>query len=277
MTAALRLDDVHVSYGAGLRRRSILHGVSLEVGEGEIVGLIGETGSGKSTIARAALGVVPIEGDVWVGDTHASTLDAAARRAFRRTGALQYVYQDPLQSLDPGRTVADSIGEGPAVAGWDRARVRTAVANALDLVRLPDSFADRLPGSLSGGQRQRVAIARALVQDPSVVILDEPVSALDAANRIQILDLLRLLRDDHGLAQLFISHDLGSVAGIADRVVVLYRGSIVEEGSVTQVVNDPQHAYTRLLIGSAPTLSGGAGRITREEREQLRAELGVTR
>jgi peptide/nickel transport system ATP-binding protein len=274
MTAALALSDISVHYGSGIGRTQVLDAVSLDVQPGEIVGLIGETGSGKSTIARAALGLVPLtSGTVHVGGTPVSTLDRPARRTFRRTGALQYVFQDPLQSQDPGLTVRDTIGEGPTVAGWDRARVRTAVDGALSLVGLPAELADRLPGTLSGGQRQRIAIARALVQDPSVVILDEPVSALDAANRIQILDLLRRLREEQGLAQLFISHDLGSVAGIADRVVVLYRGRIVESGPVTSVVRDPQHAYTRLLIGSAPTLTGGAGRIGREERQALRREL----
>jgi peptide/nickel transport system ATP-binding protein len=272
-SSALRLEDVTVHYGAGTRRRRVLDRVSLTVGTGEIVGLIGETGSGKSTVARAALGSVPSTGSVHVGDTLVSDLDRAERRAFRRTGTLQYVFQDPLQSLDPARTVGGSIAEGPTVAGWDRDRVRTAVAEALAAVGLPAEFGARLPGSLSGGQRQRVAIARALVQEPDVVILDESVSALDAANRIQVLDLLRRIRDDRGLAQLFISHDLGSVAGIADRIVVLYRGTIVEQGPVEQVVGDPQHAYTRLLIGSAPTLTGGAGRIGREERLALRAEL----
>jgi ABC-type glutathione transport system ATPase component len=271
---ALSLAGVSVHYGSGPGRTQVLDAVSLDVQPGEIVGQIGETGSVKSTIARAALGLVPLSsGTVHVGDVPTSTLDRAARRTFRRTGTLQYVFQDPLQSQDPGLTVAATIGEGPAVAGWDAARIRTAVSSALDLVGLPADFAERLPGTLSGGQRQRIAIARALVQDPSIVILDEPVSALDAANRIQILDLLRRLRDEHGLAQLFISHDLGSVAGIADRIVVLYRGRIVEAGPVASVVRDPQHPYTRLLIGSAPTLSAGAGRIGREERQALRREL----
>ncbi|CAN5129511.1 N/A [soil metagenome] len=270
----LRVSGLDVTLGRGRRRSPVLHGVDLAVDRGEIVGLIGETGSGKTTLARSVLGsVTPMAGSVLVDGVDVTALDAGERRALRRRGTVQYVFQDPLLSLDPDLTAGQSVAEGLRIRGGrDAPAVAAAVDAALGAVGLDPSLGARHPADLSGGQRQRVAIARALVLDPHLLLCDEPVSALDAANRIQVLDLLCLLRDERDLGVLFISHDLGSVAGIADRIVVLYRGRVVEEGPTARVILEPQHPYTRLLLGSAPTLSGGeADRGRRQELRRLLA------
>ncbi|WP_327659219.1 MULTISPECIES: ABC transporter ATP-binding protein [unclassified Streptomyces] len=261
--------DVH--YGPRRRRRQALHGVSLSVAPGETLGLIGETGSGKSTLARAVLGLVPAtSGTITVGGADVTGHSRRQWRGLRRRGVIQYVFQDPLRSLDPDLTIEESLSEPLRVGGVPRAETAERIREYLERVRLSAELLGRLPGELSGGQRQRVAVARALVTRPRLVILDEPVSALDSANRVQILEILKELRAD-GTALVFISHDLGSVAGVADRVAVLYRGELVETGATDSVVNEPQHPYTRLLLGSAPTLYGAPA--TRAEREALRALL----
>jgi len=269
----LEVRDLRVSLGRGRARTEILHGVDLSVASGEIVGLIGETGSGKTTLARTVLGLARIDsGAVTLGGTDVGSIPGRRLRAFRRAGLAQYVFQDPLQSLDPQLSVASSVGEGLAVrGGLRRDELRARVLDALDLVGLEPSFADRLPSELSGGQRQRVAIARAMVLEPGLLICDEPVSALDAASRGQVLELLAGLPSVRELGMLFISHDLGSVASITDRIVVLYRGVIIESGSTERVLTEPRHPYTRLLVGSAPTLRGGAA--DRGTRAELRALL----
>ncbi|MBA6440809.1 ABC transporter ATP-binding protein [Streptomyces sp. GMR22] len=261
--------DVH--YGSRRRRRRALHGVSLTVAPGETLGIIGETGSGKSTLARAVLGLVRASaGSVVIGGEDVSAYDQRQWRGLRRRGVVQYVFQDPLRSLDPDLTIETSLAEPLLIRGvpFDEAAAR--VRAFVPRVRLSEDLLDRLPGELSGGQRQRVAVARALVAEPRLVILDEPVSALDSANRVQILRILEELRAD-GVALVFISHDLGSVAGIADRVAVLYRGELVEVGTAAEVINRPRHPYTRLLVSSAPTLR--AAPADRAEREALRALL----
>jgi ABC-type dipeptide/oligopeptide/nickel transport system, ATPase component len=193
-------------------------------------------------------------------------------RALRRRGVIQYVFQDPLRSLDPDLTVEASLAEPLLVRGDSREEAARRVRAFLARVHLSEDLLDRLPGELSGGQRQRVAVARALVTEPRLVILDEPVSALDSANRVQILQILKELRDD-GVALVFISHDLGSVAGIADRIAVLYQGELVEAGAAREVITRPRHPYTRLLVRSAPTLRSAPA--DRAERAALRALLNV--
>jgi peptide/nickel transport system ATP-binding protein len=269
----LQLRGVDVAYGHGRELRRVLQSIDLTVGRGETVGLIGETGSGKTTLLRAVLGVAPLAaGSIQFDGAEIGALRGRALRDFRRSGRIQYVFQDPLQSLDPDRSVGWSIAEGLRIRGADdRAAIATRVAAALEAVGLDAAFADRLPRALSGGQRQRAVIARALVVDPALLLLDEPVSSLDAASRTQILELLATLARERGIAQVLISHDLGSVAGVTDRVAVLYRGKIVETGATTQVLHEPRHSYTRLLIGSAPTLAHGAADET--QRRALRAIL----
>ena len=249
----LEVAGVDVVLGRGWRASHVLAGVSLAVWPGEIVGLVGETGSGKTTLARTVVGLArPRGGRVLFDGTEISLLRGAARRRERRSGHIQLVFQDPLRSLDPDLTVGDVVGEGLKIRGLPDAEVDTRVVDALAKVGLTAALRHRQPGQISGGQRQRVSIARALAADPKLLLCDEPVSALDASNRNYILRLLGGLRDSLGLPIVIISHDLSSLAGIADRVVVLYRGRIVEDGPVDQVFTRPRHPYTALLMASAP-------------------------
>ncbi|MCW2571265.1 MAG: putative ATP-binding component of an ABC-transporter [Frankiales bacterium] len=267
----LQVTDLDVHYGARRRRRQALDGVSLEVRRGEVIGLIGETGSGKSTFARAVLGLVPSSGGRVVIDGEDVTGRSQRQwRALRRRGVVQYVFQDPLRSLDPDVTIEDSLLEPLLLRVDSRSEALARVQPLLSRVHLHEELLARLPGELSGGQRQRVAVARALVPEPALIILDEPVSALDAANRVEVLEILKELRLS-GVALVFISHDLGSVAGVTDRIAVMYDGRLVETGSTRDVITAPQHTYTRLLIGSAPTLRSAAA--NRSERAALRALL----
>ncbi|MFG1969765.1 ABC transporter ATP-binding protein [Nonomuraea fuscirosea] len=278
MTALLDVTGLHVALGRGRGRTEILHGVDLTVAPGEIVGLIGETGSGKTTLARAVLGLVRAHsGSIAIDGREVSGLRGSALRAFRRGGAAQYVFQDPLRSLDPERTVFDTLIEGLAArGGYSRAELREAAREAARLVSLPPDLLPRHPGELSGGQRQRVAIARAVAVDPRLLICDEPVSALDASTRITILELLLRLRETRDLGVLLITHDLGSLGGVADRVVVLYHGQVVETGTTEEIFLAPRHPYTRLLVTSVPSI-GDAEPPDLELRRALRAEVrGLT-
>jgi ABC-type glutathione transport system ATPase component len=236
------------------------------------VGIIGETGSGKSTIARAVVGLVPARaGSVRIGGEEVTSFGARQWREFRRRGVVQYVFQDPLRALDPDLTIGESLAEPLRLQRrLSKEQISDRIDFRLEQVRLSRDLLERFPGELSGGQRQRVLLARALATEPRVLILDEPVSALDAANRVSILEILNDLRAA-GTSLVFISHDLGSVAGVTDRVVVLYRGEVVEVGRTADIVNDPQHPYTQLLVGSAPSLHTGA--IDRDERARLRRVL----
>ncbi|OZM77829.1 ABC transporter ATP-binding protein [Pseudonocardia sp. MH-G8] len=263
----LQVTGLGVRYG----RTTALTGADLTVGRGETVGVIGETGSGKSTLARAVVGLVaPATGTVTIAGEEVTAFGRRQWRAFRRRGVVQYVFQDPLRSLDPHLPVGTSVAEPLQLQGRSRADADAAARAQLERVHLAADLADRYPAELSGGQRQRVAVARALVTDPQLVVLDEPVSALDAANRVRVLEVLTELRET-GTALVFISHDLGSVAGVSDRVAVLHRGAVVETAPTRSIVNDPQHPYTRLLVGSAPTLAAGA--VDRETRAELRRQL----
>ncbi|GAA1612943.1 ABC transporter ATP-binding protein [Actinoplanes couchii] len=264
----LEISDLDVHYRRRTGRLHALRSASLSLSPGETVGIIGETGSGKSTLARAILGLVrPSAGKIVIDGADVAAFTPRQWRELRRRGTVQYVFQDPLRSLDPDLTIFDSLAEPLRIHG--SADIPDKVHKILARVRLEQVLLDRLPGELSGGQRQRVAVARALITEPRLVLLDEPVSALDSANRVQILELLKQLRDA-GTALLFISHDLGSVAGVADRIAVLYRGEIVEDRAAASVINEPAHPYTKLLVSSAPTLrSAAAGRAARSELRNL--------
>lgn len=227
-------------------------GVSFAIRKGETFGLVGESGCGKTTIGRCLLKLEqPTDGAIRFDGRDLSSLDRQGERAYRRR--VQAVFQDPFSSLNPRMTVQEIIAEPLVVhdIGGDRAgRVR----NLLDIVGLPSRLADHYPHEMSGGQRQRVGIARALALNPDFIVCDEAVSALDVSVRARILDLLADLQARHGLAYLFITHDLTVVRAIADRVLVMRAGRIVEEGETTRVFAAPAHAYTRELIDAAPLL-----------------------
>ena len=253
----LSVESLEVVLGHGWRAQRVLSGVDLAIWPGEIVGLVGETGSGKTTLARAIVGLAPVRsGRISLDGASVTGLGGRALRARRRGGHVQLVFQDPLRSLDPDLTVEQIVAEGLVIRGGLGAQqVRQQVVTALEQVGLDAALLTRTPGQVSGGQRQRVAIARALAVQPRLLICDEPVSALDASNRNYVLRLLDELRTSLGLPIMIISHDLSSLAGIADRVAVLHRGEIVEDGPAGQVLTAPVHPYTRRLIASAPSLS----------------------
>ncbi len=235
----IRLEGLNSFYGAGKSRKQVLRGVSMELREGEILGLVGESGSGKTTLARCVLGLVTdIEGELAVN---------AVRP--------QMVFQDPYGSLNPAKTVGWILEEPLRAAGIrDRVERRDRVMEMLALVGLEQEHLERRPAQLSGGQRQRVAIAAALIQGAKLVVLDEPVSALDVTLQAQILQLLADLKEELGLSYLFISHDLAVVYQICDRVCVLYQGQIVEQGDVDTVYDHPRHEYTKDLLAASVAL-----------------------
>ncbi|GAA1610604.1 nickel ABC transporter ATP-binding protein NikE [Actinoplanes couchii] len=225
--------------------RTVVKDFGLTVRRGEIVGLVGESGSGKSTVAQLLFGLTdPTSGHVRFEGSEFSGIPERARRPIRRR--LQLIAQDPLSAFDPRWTVRRIVGEA-LPKGADPEPI-------LDRVGLGPEYLDRYPRQLSGGQRQRVAIARAIAPRPSLIICDEPVSALDVSVQAQVLDLLARIREDDGTALLFISHDLGVIRDIADRVLVMHDGRVVEQGPVRAVFDHAGHEYTRALLDAVPTL-----------------------
>ena len=258
---ALAADEIVVEYRVAGRREPVraVDGVTLRIAAGETVAVVGESGCGKSSLAKAVLGIQPAtSGRVALGGTPVRAA-LAERSALQRERA-QIVFQDPWSALDPKLSVHEIVAEPLRIR---RAYDTATVARLLDDVGLDESFARRLPAQLSGGQRQRVGIARALALRPRLLVLDEPVSALDVSIQAQVLELLDALQREHGLGYLFISHDLGVVRSIADRVVVMQHGRVVEEAPTAQIFADPQHPFTRQLLDAVPRLTGprrGAGR-----------------
>jgi peptide/nickel transport system ATP-binding protein len=258
----LEIDDAHVVYRSRFGRggHRALRGVSLRVAAGETLGVVGESGCGKSTLARLILGLVPADrGTVTVGGARMG--DLRGRKLRRLRSRAQLVFQDPVGSLSPRRTVADAIAEPLRALGVPAAERADRVGAVLDRMELDRSILTRRPHELSGGQAQRVGIARALVGEPDLIVFDEPTSALDVTVQAQILRVIGEVAADRSRGSVFISHDLATVRGFADRVVVLYLGRIVEEGPVDEVFARPRHPYTRALLSSAPSLGAGfAGR-----------------
>ncbi|WP_134732258.1 MULTISPECIES: nickel ABC transporter ATP-binding protein NikE [Amycolatopsis] len=258
----LAAENLHVSFRDRKGKRiHAVNGVDLEVRRDEIVALVGQSGSGKTTLARTLLGLQKADSGTvrYAGKPVPSS--GAGLRAYRRE--VQLVLQDPTSALNPAHTVYEAVAEGPRIHGLPNER--DVVLQALESAELrpPGKYLDRLPHELSGGQRQRVVIAGALALEPSLLLADEPVASLDASVRGEILALLLRLRRRLGLSALVITHDLGLAWNIADRVAVMYRGELVETGTVEQVLLEPRHEYTKSLLAALP---GGTAQRTAAER-----------
>lgn len=235
----VRIANLNSWYGRGKGRKQVLRDVSLELAPGEVLGVVGESGSGKSTLAKCVLGMVT---DI------TGTLEVNSPRP-------QMVFQDPYGSLNPAKTVGWILEEPLRAAGvTDKGERRQRVRDLLPLVGLEEEHLARRPAQLSGGQRQRVAIAAALIQGSRLIVLDEPVSALDVTLQAQILRLLADLKEELGLSYLFISHDLAVVYQLCDRVAVMTGGEIVEEGDVDEIYDHPRHEYTKKLLAASLAL-----------------------
>jgi peptide/nickel transport system ATP-binding protein len=226
--------------------------VSFDVARGEVVGLVGESGSGKTTIGRSILRLTePTSGDVIFDGKNLPKLSPSEMRAERRR--MQYIFQDPFASLSPRMTIGEILTEGLAIQRiGTRAERRAKAEKALTAVELPADAIDRYAHEFSGGQRQRIGIARALALEPDFLVADEPVSALDVSVAAQIINLMRDLQTRLGLTMLFISHDLAVVEFIADRVVVLYLGRVMEIAPSERLYAQPKHPYTRALLSAVP-------------------------
>jgi peptide/nickel transport system ATP-binding protein len=258
-TTVLQLEGLKRHYplmkGAIYRRRigtvHAVDGIDLEIKEGETLGLVGESGCGKSSTLLEVLNLKPpTEGRVVVLGRDTGGLRNAERREMRRD--LQVVFQDPMASLDPRMPVFDLIAEPMGVFGVDKAEIERRVRELLGLVGLEPSHANRYPGQFSGGQRQRIGIARALALEPKLIVLDEPVSALDVSIQAGVINLLDELKAKLSLSYLFVAHDLAVIRHIADRVAVMYLGKIVEIGEVDDVYDHPTHPYTQALLSAIP-------------------------
>lgn len=260
---ALKTVDLSKTFAAGRRligppraRVHALHPVSLEVRRGETLGVVGESGCGKSTLAKMLVGLLPPSGGRI--EIEGRSVAGAGRADFARL--IQYVFQDPVSSLNPRKSVR-RIMEAPLrrLHGLSGSELSERILELFAAVGLRAEFLSRYPHEFSGGQAQRIGIARALAADPRILVLDEPVSALDVSIQAQVINLLGELREDFGLTYFFISHDLAVVEAVSDRVAVLYFGSLVELGLARDIFSLPRHPYTRLLSESAPVVGRAIG------------------
>ena len=260
MKEALRVEKISVYYPmrSGVFSRvsdylKAVQNVSFSLAEGEILAVIGESGCGKSTLAQALVGLLP-----WHSGTYSvfgKEVDVNSAKAFAQVRkSVQMVFQDPYSSLNPRQTIAQILTYPLIARGTSKSEALEKAKKELDLVGLPNDSLSRYPHEFSGGQRQRIGIARALMVDPKVIIADEVTSALDVSVQAQVLKLLEKLRQELGISIIFISHDLLTVRSFADNVIVMYRGREVEKGVASEVLKNPQHAYTKALIASVPTL-----------------------
>ncbi|MGP1718385.1 MAG: ATP-binding cassette domain-containing protein [Methylophilus sp.] len=238
--------------GLGNHTIRALDDVSLQLKRGTTLAIVGESGSGKSTLARGILRLLPLDsGEVEFDGVNFLALDKSALRSARRD--IQMIFQDPFASLNPRMRVGDIIGEGLVIHDIGNARQqKDRVSQMLEKVGLVAEDAQKYPHQFSGGQRQRIGIARALILEPKLVVCDEPVSALDVSVQAQILLLLKQLQQEMGLSYLFITHDLRVVRHIADEVLVMQKGKVIEQGSVENIYNAPQQIYTQQLLSAIP-------------------------
>ena len=242
--------------GSGGRRTvTAVNGVSLEVRRGETFGIVGESGCGKSTLARCLVKLMPTSGgSITFNGTDITSLSRRAMRPYRKD--LQLVFQDPYASLNPRRTVGEIVGDPMRVnKTGTKAEIQTRVGELFELVGLDRSYLNRYPHEFSGGQRQRIGIARSLALNPSLVIADEPVSALDVSVQAQVLNLMADLQEQLKLTYVFIAHDLGVVRHVSDRVGVMYLGEMVEVGDADDLYDQPHHPYTEALLSVVPELN----------------------
>lgn len=255
----LDVQDLSVEFRTDGKVLEALSGVNLRVGEGEVVAVVGESGSGKSVTALGVMGLLgngKVSGGtiMWDGDTDLATAGPATFRRIRGND-IAMIFQDPMTSLDPLYTIGSQLSE--ALRLHRRITRREVRAEAVDLLQMvgipdPDSKVDAYPHQMSGGQRQRVMIAIALACAPRLLIADEPTTALDVTVEAQVLELLRNLQEDKGVSLMLITHDIGVVAEMADRVVVFYAGRVAEQGTVDDILQNPQHPYTRALLRAIP-------------------------
>ncbi len=232
-----------------------VRGVSLSVSAGETLAIVGETGSGKTTLGRLLLRLItPDRGQISFDGTELSSLSSRDLRLLRRE--MQMIFQNPFSALDPRLRVGDQVSEPLLVHRLvtDKSRRRQRALELFERVGLEAAHMNRLPRELSGGQLQRVGIARALATTPRLLVCDEPVAALDMSSRAHIMNLLNQLQDEHGLAYVFITHDLSVLGASADKVAVMFEGTIVEFGSAHQILSEPRHPYTQMLLRSVPKL-----------------------
>jgi oligopeptide/dipeptide ABC transporter ATP-binding protein len=266
----LSLSDVHVRFNTAAGMVRAVSGVSLDLAVGETLGLVGESGCGKSTLGKAIMRLVPVaSGAIVVDGVDIAPLDGQALSAMRRK--VQMIFQDPYGSLNPRSTVGRSVAQPMVIAGWEAKPTAERVDTLLSWVGLPADAKQRYPHEFSGGQRQRIGIARALALSPRLIICDEPVSALDVSVRAQVINLLEDLKGQFGVSYLFISHDLSVVEHIADRVAVMYLGTLVEVGGRDQIWRNPQHPYTKALLAAAPIANPKVART--RQRTVLQGEL----
>jgi len=254
MNQLLSVEKLNVVYGHGKDAVHAVKDVSLEIASGEIFGLVGESGCGKSSLGKAIVQLeIPASGKVVFKENDVSKLTRSELKTYRQE--VQMVFQDPYGSLNPRMKVGNAIIDVLEVhrIGKNTAERRERVAELFAAVGLEPEWAWRYPHEFSGGQRQRICIARALALNPDLLVADEPVSALDVSVQAEILELLEELRATRGLAFLFVSHDLAVVRNVCDRVAVMYNGEIVEMGDVADVIDNPQHEYTRKLLAAVPS------------------------
>jgi len=261
----LHVQDLHTHFPikTGILQRTTgwmraVDGVSFDVARGETLGLVGESGCGKTTVGRTLLRLLPkTSGSVVFDNQDVYALSGRGLKAMRRR--MQIIFQDPASSLNPRMRIVNILGEPLMVHGLvtDKSELRDTVEKLLVRCGMPKAAADRYPHEFSGGQRQRIGIARALALEPAFIVCDEPTSALDVSIQAQILNLLKDLQRDFGLSYLFISHDMAVIQHMCDRIAVMHRGKIVEEGRKLDVINRPQHLYTQSLLSAVPTARPG--------------------